>query len=91
VSRARAWARSRTRDFSKAHPGTRAAGARICTWHFNDEKDNAYVELGGMRYSYWATTPTRAFPDPNNGLAPGHRLVTSVISKLGLDKYGRRA
>ena len=74
-------------DFSKRHPGTRAAGARVCTWHYNNDKTDSYVELGGMRYSYWDSAPTKEFPDPNNGLAPGHRVVSAVISMLGLDKY----
>jgi hypothetical protein len=74
-------------DFSKTHPGTRAAGARVCTWHYKEDKNNAYVELGGMRYSYWDEKPSKAFPNPNDGLAPGHRVVTKVISMLGLDTY----
>lgn len=64
-------------DFSKQNPGTRAAGARICTWHYQNDKTKSYLELGGMRYSDWDGTP-------NGG---GHRLVTTVISDLGLDKY----
>jgi hypothetical protein len=74
-------------DFSKRHPGTRSAGARICTWHYNNDNTDSYVELGGMRYSYWNSEPTKDFPEPNNGLAPGHRVVSAVISMLGLDKY----
>ena len=31
-------------DFSKAHPGTRAAGARICTWHYKNDKTQAYLK-----------------------------------------------
>jgi hypothetical protein len=66
-------------DFSKADPGTRAAGARVCTWHYQNDKKNSYLELGGMRYSNW---------DGNNDAASGgHRLVTTVIAQLGLDKY----
>lgn len=68
-------------DFSKKHPGTRAAGARICTWHYQNDKQSSYVELGGMRYSYWDSTAKHA----NDGLAPGHRVVTTVIAKLGLE------
>ncbi len=74
-------------DFSKQHPGTRSAGARICTWYYNNDKTDSYVELGGMRYSYWDEKPSKAFPHPNDGLAPGHRVVTKVISMLGLDEY----
>jgi len=64
-------------DFSKENPGTRAAGARVCTWHYKNDKKNSYLELGGMRYSDWDGTP-------NGG---GHRLVTTVIDQLGLKKY----
>lgn len=70
-------------DFSKSHPGSRAAGARICTWHYKDDKDNSYVELGGMRYSFW----DQQSPKANDGHTPGHRLVTKTIESLGLDKY----
>jgi hypothetical protein len=66
-------------DFSKEHQGTRAAGARVCTWHYENDKTKSYLELGGMRYSEW---------DGNNGaMSGGHRLVTTVIKELGLDKY----
>ncbi|MFZ6657082.1 hypothetical protein [Undibacterium sp. TJN19] len=70
-------------DFSKDDPGTRAAGARVCTWHYQNDPGKSYVELGGMRYSEWNTKAS----DCNNGKAPGHRLVTTVIAQLGLDKY----
>ena len=66
-------------DFSKQHPGTREAGARICTWHYNNDPSESYLELGGMRYAFWDGT--------NDGTSPGHRLVTTVIAQLGLDKY----
>jgi hypothetical protein len=70
-------------DFSKADPGTRAAGARVCTWHYQNDKNKSYVELGGMRYSQWDSKAK----DANGGKAPGHRVVTTVISQLGLDQY----
>jgi hypothetical protein len=66
-------------DFSKAEPGTRSAGARVCSWYYKDDKNNSYLELGGMRYSDW---------DGNNdGASQGHRLVTTVIEQLDLKKY----
>jgi hypothetical protein len=70
-------------DFSKQAPGTRAAGARICTWHYKNDNKNSYVELGGMRYSFWDQTAKNA----NGGTAPGHRVVTKTIELLGLEKY----
>jgi len=66
-------------DFSAEHPGTRAAGARVCTWHYQNDKNNSYLELGGMRYSDWDGND-----DAQSG---GHRLVTTVIEQLGLKKY----
>lgn len=70
-------------DFSKAHPGTRAPGARVCTWHYRNDKSKSYLELGGMRYSQWDAKAKNA----NDGTAPGHRVVSTVISELGLDQY----
>ncbi|PSL29765.1 flavin monoamine oxidase family protein [Chitinophaga ginsengisoli] len=62
--------------FNKDNQGTREAGARVCTWHYKDDPNKSYLEVGGMRYSYW---------DGNNdGKSGGHRLVTTVIEKLGL-------
>jgi hypothetical protein len=66
-------------DFSKDDPGTRAAGARVCTWHYQNDQMKSYLELGGMRYSEWN--------GDNGGKAGGHRVVTTVIKELGLDKY----
>jgi len=66
-------------DFSSEYSGTRAAGARICTWHYESDNTKSYLELGGMRYSYWN--------GDNGGEAGGHRVVTTVINQLGLDKY----
>lgn len=64
-------------DFTKENPGTRAAGARVCTWHYKDDKKNSYLEVGGMRYLEW----------DGKEKSDGHRLVTTVISQLGLDQY----
>ncbi len=74
-------------DFSKRHPGSRAAGARVCTWHYENDEKKSFVELGGMRYSYWNQIPAKGQPDPNGGIAPGHRVVTKTIELLGLDKF----
>jgi hypothetical protein len=62
-------------DFSVKDPGTRAPGARICTWHYKNDKTNSYLELGGMRYAEW-----------DEKLQSGHLLVTTVIKNLGLEK-----
>jgi hypothetical protein len=66
-------------DFSKENPGSRAPGARVCTWHYQDDKTSSYLELGGMRYSDW---------NGRDGVEnEGHRLVTTVIKELDLKKY----
>ncbi|MGH9829309.1 MAG: hypothetical protein ACREDR_39320, partial [Blastocatellia bacterium] len=66
-------------DFSKQHSGSRAPAGRVCTWHYQDDETKSFLELGGMRYSAW---------DGNDaGTSGGHRLVTTVIKELGLDKY----
>jgi hypothetical protein len=70
-------------NFSPEHRGTRAAGARICTWFYQDDPQNSYLELGGMRYSYWDSSQK----DTPKFTVPGHRLVTTVIHQLGLDPY----
>jgi hypothetical protein len=64
-------------SFGPNAPGTREAGARVCTMHYQDKKNASYVEVGGMRYAFW------------NGKADGagHRLVTTVIEKLDLKKF----
>jgi len=66
-------------NFSENNPGSRAPGARVCTWHYQNDKLKSYLELGGMRYSAW------------NGKNPpqnqGHRLVSTVIKDLHLEKY----
>lgn len=65
-------------DFSKKNPGTREPGARVCTWHYQDDKKKSYLELGGMRYAEY-----------NKATNSGHLLVTTVIQLLELDRYSR--
>jgi hypothetical protein len=70
-------------NFSEDEKGSREAGARICTWHYQNNTENSYVELGGMRYVGWDKT----IPDTKTATTPGHRLVTETIEKLGLHQY----
>ena len=74
-------------EFSDEEKGTREAGARVCTWHYKDNPDASYLELGGMRYSAWDYKKTKNNPNPNDGNNPGHRLVTKTISEIGLEQY----
>ena len=55
--------------------GSRAPAGRICTYHYKDDPKNSFVEIGGMRYIHWDGTPGTA----------GHRLVTTVIDRMGLN------
>ncbi len=64
--------------FNPENRGTREPGARVCTWHYNDNPKASYLEVGGMRYSYW-----NGEDGPEN---QGHRVVTTVIKRLGLEK-----
>ena len=67
--------------------GTREPGARVCTWHYKDDPEASYLELGGMRYSNWDYEKTKNNPDPNGPNNPGHRLVSKTIADIGLEKY----
>ena len=47
--------------FKDGDKGTREAGARVCTWHYKDNRDASYLELGGMRYSAWDYKKTTSY------------------------------
>ena len=64
-------------EFSNDNLGTRSPAGRICTYHYRNKPGNSYIEMGGMRYIEWN------HKDPKG---PGHRLVTTVIQDLDLDK-----
>lgn len=66
-------------DFSKKNPGSREPGARVCTWHYKNDQNLSYLELGGMRYAEWS-----------DDTQSGHLLVTTVIKELGLDSISRK-
>lgn len=54
--------------------GTRQPAGRICSHHYNNDIQQSYIEIGGMRYIDW---------DPVK--KEGHQLVTTTINLLGLD------
>lgn len=54
--------------------GSRSAAGRICTYHYQDDPGNSFIEIGGMRYIYWNGDKDAA----------GQRLITTVIGKLDL-------
>jgi hypothetical protein len=61
-------------DFDGPNSGTRAPAGRICSYHYNKDPNQTYIELGGMRFVEW---------DKDKG--EGHQLVTTTISRLGLE------
>lgn len=63
-------------NFNEQNKGSRAAGARICTWHYDNDSSASYLELGGMRYSQW-----------NEQSQTGHKVVSKVIELLNLNEY----
>lgn len=62
-------------DFTFGEPGsgTRPPAGRICSYHYDSDPQQSYIEVGGMRFVEW---------DPKK--AQGHQLVTTTISKVGL-------
>ncbi|NVJ99516.1 MAG: hypothetical protein HWE25_15290 [Alphaproteobacteria bacterium] len=61
-------------DFDGPGSGTRAPAGRICTYHYQRDEGQSYIEVGGMRYLEWDATK-----------GEGHQLVTKTITALGLD------
>ncbi len=59
-------------DFTGTGSGSRSPAGRICSYHYQKDTSQSYVEVGGMRYVEW------------DGKS-GHQLVTKTINKLGLD------
>jgi hypothetical protein len=64
-------------DFDGLNRGARAPAGRICSYHYNKDPNQSYIELGGMRFVQWGK-------DPTTGQLTGHQLVTKTISMLGL-------
>ena len=61
-------------DFRGDGSGTRRPAGRICSYSYQADPNQSYIEVGGMRYLEW---------DAQKGT--GHQLVTKTISALGLD------
>ena len=58
-------------NFPGITSGNRNPAGRICSYHYQGDSNNSYIEVGGMRYIEWDGTS-------------GHKLVTATISALGL-------
>lgn len=52
--------------------GTRQPSGRICTHYYNNDRNQSYVEVGGMRYV-----------DYNCDTKEGHRLVSHMVDIMG--------
>jgi len=59
--------------FETGDGGTRLPAGRVCSYHYQENVENSYIEVGGMRYLEW---------DPAK--SEGHQLVTYTINALGL-------
>jgi hypothetical protein len=53
--------------------GTRLPAGRICSYHYEGNVDNSYIEVGGMR-----------FLEYNETTHEGHQLVTKTVKMLGM-------
>ncbi len=60
--------------FEEGDGGTRLPAGRICSYHYGENVQNSYVEIGGMRYLEWDSNKNK-----------GHQLVTFTIKALGLE------
>lgn len=61
-------------DYENNGDGDRTAAGRICSYHFDKDPNQSYIEVGGMRYIEW-----------NPGTKEGHQLVTKTITAMDLD------
>ena len=61
--------------FQNEQDKAREPAGRICTYFYNNQPGNSYVEVGGMRYIQWDGTEKGS----------GHRLVSTLIKRLNLE------
>lgn len=62
-------------DYQNNGTGDRLPAGRICSHHYQNNVEQSYIEIGGMRYIEWDDTTKT-----------GHQLVTTTIKALGLDQ-----
>jgi len=63
-------------DYENNGTGDRLPAGRICSHHYQNNVEQSYIEIGGMRYIEW---------DPSS--STGHLLVSATISALDLKQY----
>lgn len=61
-------------DFNDIKRGRRAPAGRICTYHYQNDPESSYIEVGGMRFKKW----------DGGENSDGQRIITRVIDDLKL-------
>jgi hypothetical protein len=61
-------------DYNSDGNGTRLPAGRICSYHYQNDVEQSYIEVGGMRYIEWDSVKKE-----------GHQLATKTISLLDLN------
>ncbi|PCJ12046.1 MAG: hypothetical protein COB04_18250, partial [Gammaproteobacteria bacterium] len=60
-------------DYAGDGDGDRAPAGRICSYHYDKNPDQSYIEVGGMRFIEW-----------DSKTLTGHQLVSLTIDQVGL-------
>lgn len=60
-------------DYEANGQGDRTPAGRICSYHYQQQPEQSYIEVGGMRFIEW-----------DQQSATGHQLVSLTIDKVGL-------
>ena len=61
-------------DYKANGDGDRAPAGRICSYHYQKNPDQSYIEVGGMRFIEW-----------DESAATGHQLVSLTIDQVNLN------
>jgi hypothetical protein len=61
-------------DYDANGQGTRLPAGRICSYHYQNNTEQSYIEVGGMRFIKWDSYKKE-----------GHQLVTTTLSMLNLN------
>lgn len=60
-------------DYQANGDGDRTPAGRICSYHYQKNPDQSYIEVGGMRFIEW-----------DSASKTGHQMVSITINKVGL-------
>ena len=61
-------------DYENNGGGTRAPAGRVCSYHYQKNPEQSYIEVGGMRFTKW-----------DNQKVEGHQLVNLTIDAIKLN------